>query len=72
MLTVVHKGAMASMYVLVLSPETKKKITGQAGPVKILIFTKSTSTKKNLMIIFPYKNDRTWYVLYHEIQEKIL
>jgi len=29
MLTVVHKGAMASMYVLVLSPETKKKSLGR-------------------------------------------
>ena len=59
MLTVVHEGATVSMHVLVLSTKTKKKITGRVGPMKILIFTKSTSTNKIHGIIFPRRNART-------------
>jgi hypothetical protein len=59
MLTVVHEGATVSMHVLVLSTKTKKKITGQVGPMKMLIFTKSTSTNKIHRINFPCRNAHT-------------
>ncbi len=58
MLTVVHEGATVSTHVLVLSTETKK-ITGRVGPMKILIFTKSTSTNRIHRIIFPRRNARS-------------
>jgi hypothetical protein len=59
LLTVAHEGTTTVNTCACPKRRDYKKFTGRVGPMKILIFTKSTRTNKIHGIIFPPKNART-------------